>query len=172
MWARLNRHDIDISHWNRSPRGQYSREELAAAVASSVSVAEVMRRLGIKPAGGSHFHISNRIRREGLDTTHFLGQAYARGAPGRRKPAAEVLVIRPSGSLRLKRGQLLRAMLESGVPYVCALCACDGTWRARPIVLAIDHINGDWLDNRLVNLRFLCPNCHAQTATWCRKKGP
>ncbi|MEW1630018.1 hypothetical protein AB0387_21885 [Streptomyces sp. NPDC089173] len=25
------------------------------------------------------------------------------------------------------------------------------------------------LDNRAENLRYLCPNCHALTETWCRK---
>jgi predicted RNA-binding Zn-ribbon protein involved in translation (DUF1610 family) len=38
--------------------------------------------------------------------------------------------------------------------------------------LVVDHISGDWLDNRLENVRFLCPNCHAQTATWCRRRTP
>jgi hypothetical protein len=175
MWARLGQLKIDTSHWDRSPyanRGTYSREGLAAAVAASQSVAGVMRRLGIRPAGGSHFHISNRIKREGLDTSHFLGQAINRGRPGPRKPASLVLVRLPEGSLRPKRHLLVRAMLESGVPYRCQGCGCDGTWLGEAITLAVDHINGDWLYNRLANLRFLCPNCHAQTSTWCRRKGP
>ena len=137
-----------------------------------MSTAEVMRRLGIKPAGGSHFHISKRIRREGLDTSHFRRQAINRGRIGRRKSAADILVQLPRGAQRTKRHLLVRAMLESGVPYVCSNCSCDGTWLGMPLTLAVDHINGDWLDNRLANLRFLCPNCHAQTSTWCRRKGP
>src|SRR3954453_21528354 len=91
MWGRLGQLMVDTSHWDRSPyanRGTYGREELAAAVAASLSVAEVMRRLGIRPAGGSHFHISNRIKREGLDTSHFLGQAINRGRLRPRKTPA------------------------------------------------------------------------------------
>src|SRR3982750_907553 len=66
MWTRLVELSIDVAHWDRTPRGSYSSGDLAAAVAPSLSTAEVMRRLGIKPAGGSHFHMSKRIAREGL----------------------------------------------------------------------------------------------------------
>lgn len=174
MWARISNYGIDASHWERSAHARrlYPDDGLRSAVAASTTMTEVMRLLGMKLTGGSHSHLKRRIQAAGIDTSHFLGQAHNRGKPGRRRPANEVLVILPVGSPRPKGSLLKRAMLESGLTYECALCSLGPMWRDQALNLAIDHIDGDWLNNLLQNLRFLCPNCHAQTSTWCRRKRP
>lgn len=49
------------------------------------------------------------------------------------------------------------------------MCENIGVWNGKKLSLQLDHINGDHSDNRLENLRFLCPNCHTQTETYCSK---
>ena len=148
---------------------KYTDEELAHAVAQSTSVAQVMRTLGIKPAGGSHLHISKRIRRDGLDTSHFLGQAIHRGKVRPRLSPEEILIRRQDRSSRTKPDLLRRALAEIGVRGCCAICGVGDSWCGRPLVLHVDHIDGDASNNLRENLRLLCPNCHSQTATYCRK---
>jgi predicted RNA-binding Zn-ribbon protein involved in translation (DUF1610 family) len=156
---------------------KYTRELLTDAVANSISIAGVLRYLEIPIAGGTHAHISRKIKQLGIDTSHFK-----RVAPNKGKPSAwrltpgQALVARVPGSPRPKAHLLRRALRESGVPYACEACGIDAEWNGKPIVLHVDHINGDWLDTRKENLRFLCPNCHSQTPTFAgrtkNKKGP
>lgn len=50
--------------------------------------------------------------------------------------------------------------------YRCVECGLGDVWQGKPMTLHVDHIDGDPSDCRRQNLRFLCPNCHSQTATW------
>jgi len=64
---------------------------------------------------------------------------------------------------------LKKLLIQEGRPYKCELCENPGTHNNKLLVLQLDHINGISYDNRKENLRFLCPNCHSQTETYCGK---
>ncbi|WP_433375503.1 HNH endonuclease signature motif containing protein [Actinoplanes sp. CA-142083] len=144
---------------------KYTRAMLAEAVAASTTMAGVLRFLGIPITGGAHAHLRRRITHWDINTAHFLGSGHNRGAVSpRRRTAAEILVLRPHEAKRQQPAVLRRALEESGRPYRCADCGVGNMWNGRALTLQIDHIDGCFRDCRAENLRFLCPNCHTQTA--------
>ncbi|WP_307163568.1 HNH endonuclease signature motif containing protein [Streptomyces rishiriensis] len=143
------------------------------AVEGTTSVAGALRALGMEPYNSKlRVLLRHWVEEHGLDTSHFLGQAHQRGGPGTvpSRCAADILV-RHDGSRRTRTHLLRRALLELGEPEQCAGCEVGPEWLGKPMTLEIDHINGDWGDDRRENLRLLCPNCHAITDTWCRGGG-
>ncbi|MET9659354.1 HNH endonuclease signature motif containing protein [Streptomyces sp. NPDC006510] len=173
LFKRFKHFGIDVSHFrSRVHHGsgpRPSRAKLAEAVAASVSLAGTLRLLGLADTAGARNRLRRWLAEDGLITAHFLGQGHQRGRVGPTPPKTpEHVLIKHDGERRTKTVLLRRALLEIGVPQECAECGTGTVWQGKPMTLEIDHINGDWSNDRAENLRLLCPNCHATTDTWCR----
>ncbi len=155
----------------RGTHNKYPPELLAEAAAQCVSVRGVVRYLEARQVGGTEAHVARQLRKYGVDTSHFTGSGHARGRRDpKRRTADQILVKGPDGSGRTKNPLLRRALSDIGIEVRCAGCGIGPSWLGKAMTLEIDHINGDLTDNRRENLRYLCPNCHATTDTYCRKK--
>lgn len=152
---------------------KYTKELLEPLVEQSISLAEVIRKLGLREAGGTYSHLGRKIKEYQLDTSHFLGMRVNSGARHKRQNKLswqEILIKRDNGR-RQSAVMLRRSLIEYGREYKCVDCPNIGIWNDKPITLQIDHKNRDWLDDTPENLEFRCPNCHSQTPGWCGSKG-
>lgn len=151
---------------------KYSKDLLENIAKESISVAEVIRKLGLKQAGGTHAHIARRLAKYNIDISHFRGKASNHGNIHEGGPlklnAAQIFQFDRLNGRREHTFKLRRGLIESGIEEKCE-CGIGVTWNNKPITLQIDHIDGNGLNNLMENLRFLCPNCHSQTETFCSK---
>ncbi|MFI9822372.1 HNH endonuclease signature motif containing protein [Streptomyces sp. NPDC052013] len=162
---RMRKLGVDVSHFEREG-AKWTRAVLEPVVAKSTSVNEVLRRLGLEVVGGHHTNISRRIKAYGIDTSHFtpVVRTERQRHNQRRRTAAEILVEDTSEhAMRVPSSRLKRAMHELGGEERCALCGIEAVWLGEPLPLEVDHIDGNWRNNRIENLRLLCPNCHSTT---------
>jgi len=149
---------------------RWSDIQFTQAVAQSRSVAQVLKHLGLNATGSNYMTVWSTVARLGVSTSHWTGQRSNFGdshTGGFDKiPAATVLSLDRCGGRKEKVSTIRRALREIGVPEVCAKCGLPPVWQGTPLRLVVDHCDGNPLDNRPWNLRFLCPNCHTQTETF------
>jgi hypothetical protein len=171
---RVREWDIDADHLlQRVIRRRHTRAaidgaspaDISEAVAAARSKAQAIRNLGEEPSTSTYRAMNEAIDRLGLDTSHMMGQSWRRGregGPSRKTPLEELLV---DGRRCSSNGLKKRLMAEGLKEHRCEMCGRT-EWEGEPIPLELDHINGDRLDNRLQNIRLVCPNCHALTPTY------
>ncbi len=146
---------------------RYTEAQFRETIANSKSIAEVIRRLGLGTKGqGNYFTMHRLITKLGLDTSHFTGQAWSRGRNLPKRDIQNYLVLNKITAPTINSGKLRERLVSEGLlKNECYDCGRT-RWRDKPLRLQIDHINGNRWDNRIENLRILCPNCHSNTPTF------
>jgi hypothetical protein len=144
---------------------KWTDEMLSQAVANSTSIRQVIERLGLIPAGGNYVQISRYIKEKNLDTEHFLGRGWNKGGRFIGVPAKPLKELLVKGSL-VQSFKLKKRLFSEGLKEIeCEECGWKKVSPDGRIPLELDHINGDRWDNRIANLRVLCPNCHSLKPT-------
>ncbi|MFF2331396.1 MULTISPECIES: HNH endonuclease [unclassified Streptomyces] len=172
---KLDQYNIDTSHFTRGRRyavGVLDRAALASAVETSLSLANTLKLLGLADNGAGRALVKRSIEAHGISTDHFTGQGHFLGTSSPYRKSAMDILRRPAPPAPRTRTALLRRALDDlGVPHECAACGIGDLWQGKRLVLEIDHINGDPIDNRRENLRYLCPSCHSQTESFSNRRG-
>tara|TARA_R110002051_G_C8520337_1_gene467870 strand:- start:106 stop:537 length:432 start_codon:yes stop_codon:yes gene_type:complete len=134
---------------------EYSDDDVISAVRSVKSIAELLKKLGLKPAGGNYSNMKRILKRLDADTSHFTGQGWNKDEQLKDwSQYTQVSSIRPH--LIRNRG------------HKCECCNLSN-WMGEKIPIEVHHIDGNRCDNRLTNLKLLCANCHSQTDNFRNK---
>ena len=143
----------------------YTLQQLEDSILKNTSWRATAFDLGLNGDGGSNTKTLRKLPiRNNFDYSHYLG----RGSNKNTKPWNHVPVEKYlKKGIIVKSGRLKVKLIEAGlIEDKCSKCGLGTVWNNEPIVLELDHIDGDKSNNLLENLRVICPNCHSQTPTF------
>lgn len=153
---------------------RYTKESFEKIITESVNIKMALKKLGLRAAGGNYKVFHKYVEKYNLDTSHFetREEVYQRtvAITSREKKISifELLVENSNYS----RTYLKKRLYDDGFKQrICEMPGCGQgeVWLGNKISLILDHINGVYNDNRLENLRIVCPNCNAALPTHCGK---
>lgn len=136
----------------------FSKEELLQIVSECTSMRELARRCGYVSIGNNDHTIKRKLAEYGISIEHFTG--LSKGQTVRTDD--NVFCVNSTAS----QATLRRHYIQKFPQEKCAICGQSTIWNGKPLSLTLDHINGDNHDNRLENLRWICPNCDRQLPTF------
>lgn len=142
-----------------------SDEQFVELLKKSSTISEVLFKLGYTVKGNSwgYSQVKRRMDDLNLDYSIFKGKSAVTKTNKLNNVKKEDIL---KENCKHQRTVLRRYVIKNNlIPYKCAICGCT-EWQGKTLSLELDHINGVNNDNRLENLRFLCPNCHSQTSTY------
>lgn len=143
---------------------KYTDDQLIDAVKNSYSYLEVTRNLGlIRPS--NYYSLKRNIIRLNLNTSHFHTpkERASRNPKPKKLDNSEIFTKDSTVHYATAKQRIIKHKI---IDYKCNICGITN-WNNKIITLQLDHINGVKNDHRIENLRFLCPNCHSQTDTYC-----
>lgn len=147
----------------RSPVWNSSDEVFKKIVSESFSIREIILKLGLEYSESYYKTINRRINEGNIDISHMKRISSQIHFTKSKTPLSEILVENSSYNRNHLKNRLIKEKLLINNCYECGL---GGVWNGKPLSLQLDHINGKNNDNRITNLRLLCPNCHSQTETF------
>lgn len=140
-----------------------SIEDFKIIVNKSSSITEILHNLGYsKNSGRIYKKIKDLIDTNDIDISHFKINTNI----GRYNLNDILIENSPYKNTNSLKKRLIK---ENYIKNKCDKCGIGDKWNGLPLILQLDHINGKNRDNRLINLRLLCPNCHSQTTTFSGK---
>lgn len=143
---------------------KWTDEQFIEAVKNSFSYAEVIRQIGLKPAGSNYDTVKRKIAELNLDVSHMTGQGWNQGDRYKIiKPAQPIDEILIKNSTFINTNHLRQRLLKEGIKKHQCECCNLTEWQGMPIALELHHKNAIKDDLRIENLELLCPNCHAFT---------